>query len=113
MINAKSSLIAGTIAALSASARCVGPLLFVGFGFSGAWIGNLIALEPYRPVFIALALIFFGIAFRKLYFVPRVCLPGSACAASLTYSWQRAVFWIVAAPMTVLLAVPVLAPLFM
>ncbi|MBL7590294.1 mercuric transporter MerT family protein, partial [Escherichia coli] len=50
-------LAAGGIAAILASACCLGPLLLVALGFSGAWIGNLTVLEPYRPIFIGAALI--------------------------------------------------------
>ncbi|GIV59176.1 cation transporter [Rhodocaloribacter litoris] len=43
-------------AAVAASACCTLPLLLVALGVGGAWIGTLTALEPYRPVFIVLAL---------------------------------------------------------
>lgn len=43
-------------AALAASACCTIPLLLVALGLGGAWIGTLTALEPFRPLFIALAL---------------------------------------------------------
>jgi hypothetical protein len=29
----------------------------IALGFSGAWIGNLTVLEPYRPIFIGVALV--------------------------------------------------------
>ncbi|EMR15037.1 mercuric transport protein, partial [Klebsiella quasipneumoniae] len=29
---------------------CLGPLVLIALGFSGAWIGNLTVLEPYRPI---------------------------------------------------------------
>jgi len=45
----RGSLLVGGVAALVASACCLGPLVLVVLGFSGAWIGNLTALEPYRP----------------------------------------------------------------
>src|SRR3546814_4530197 len=51
------ALLAGGITALLASTCCLGPLVLVALGFSGAWIGNLTALEPYRPFFIGAALI--------------------------------------------------------
>ena len=53
----RGSLLAGGVAALLASACCLGPLVLVVLGFSGAWIGNLTALEPYRPWFLAAALV--------------------------------------------------------
>ncbi len=43
-------------AAIAASACCTIPLLLVALGVGGAWIGTLTALEPFRPLFIVLAL---------------------------------------------------------
>jgi len=57
-------LLAGGVAAILASTCCLGPLLLVTLGFSGAWIGNLTVLEPYRPIFI-------GVGLLALFF----CLP--------------------------------------
>ena len=45
----RGSLVAGGIAAVLASACCLGPLVLIALGVSGPWIGNLAALEPYRP----------------------------------------------------------------
>ena len=53
--NARGALAAGGLAALLASTCCLGPLVLVTLGFGGAWIGNLTALEPYRPVFLGAA----------------------------------------------------------
>jgi mercuric ion transport protein len=36
-------------------------------GFSGAWIGNLTVLEPYRPIFIGVALVALFFAWRRIY----------------------------------------------
>jgi mercuric ion transport protein len=36
------------VAAVLASSCCIGPLLLVTLGVSGAWIGNLTALVPSR-----------------------------------------------------------------
>jgi mercuric ion transport protein len=68
-VNAKSSLLAGVAAGIGASVCCVGPLALLALGVSGAWIGNLTALEPYRPLFIGLTLVFLGLAFLRLYLV--------------------------------------------
>src|SRR5207245_8407831 len=42
------ALFAGGLAAILASTCCLGPLILISVGFSGAWIGNLTVLEPYR-----------------------------------------------------------------
>ena len=111
-LNAKNSLIIGILAAFGASVCCVGPLILLALGIGGAWIGNLTAMEPYRPVFIGLTLLFLGLAFRRLYQVPQVCAPGTPCADPRTLKRQRMTFSIVAALLLSLLAVPWLAPLF-
>ena len=111
-LNAKGSLVAGVLAGIGASVCCVGPLVLLALGIGGAWIGNLTALEPYRPFFIGLTLLFLGLAFRKLYFVPRVCASGAPCADPTTSQRQRLTFWAVAMLLLGLLAVPSFAPLF-
>jgi len=72
----------------------------------------LLALEPYRPIFIGLTLLFLGLAFRRLYLAPQVCVPSTPCADSRTVTRRRLTFWMVAMPLLSLLAVPWLAPLF-
>ena len=108
----RGSLIAGTLAAIGASVCCVGPLVLLSLGIGGTWVGSLTAMEPYRPFFFGLTLLFLGLAFRRLYLVPQVCAPGAACADPRTLRRQRLVFWIVAVLLLGLLAVPLLAPLF-
>jgi mercuric ion transport protein len=112
VLNAKRSLVAGILAAIGASVCCVGPLVLLALGIGGAWIGNLTAFEPYRPLFIGLMLLFLGVAFRKLYLVPKVCAPGVACADPQATQRQRLLFWSVAVLVLGLLAVPWFAPLF-
>lgn len=111
-LNAKRSLIVGTLAAIGASVCCVGPLVLVLLGIGGAWVGNLLAFEPFRPIFIGLALIFLGLAFRKLYLAPQACAPERACANPLVLHRQRLIFWIVSVLTLCLLALPLAAPLF-
>src|SRR5260370_32285487 len=54
----------GILAALGAASCCVIPFALFTLGVSGAWIGNLTALEPYQPIFAAVSLSF--ISFRPL-----------------------------------------------
>ncbi len=63
--NGRGALFAGGLAAILASTCCLGPLVLVALGFSGAWIGNLTVLEPYRPLFIGAALVAL-FTYRKL-----------------------------------------------
>ena len=111
-LNAKTALVGGVLASIGASTCCVGPLLLLSLGIGGAWIGNLTALEPYRPVFIVLVLVFLGLAFRKLYLVPQNCDSEVNCIADRTTGAQRLIFWIAAPLLLGLVAVPWLMPLF-
>ena len=76
----RGALVGGGLAAILASACCLGPLVLVTLGFSGAWIGNLTALEPYRPLFIGVALVAMGFAWRRIYRPAQQCKPGEVCA---------------------------------
>jgi len=105
-------LVAGILAAVGASICCVGPLVLLALGVSGAWIGSLTAFEPYRPVLIGLTLLFLALAFHRLYLARRVCMPGSACADPRTLKRQRLAFWIVTILVFCLISIPWFAPLF-
>jgi mercuric ion transport protein len=60
-------LIGSLLAGIAASACCTGPLVLLLLGFGGAWIGSLTALEPYRPIFIGVAVIALFIAYLRIY----------------------------------------------
>lgn len=53
----RGALLTGGLAAILASTCCLGPLVLITLGVSGAWIGNLTLLEPYRPIFIGAAVV--------------------------------------------------------
>ena len=106
------ALLAGGITALLASTCCLGPLVLVALGFSGAWIGNLTVLEPYRPYFIGAALIAMVFAWRRIYRPATACEPGDVCAVPQVRTTYKVLFWIVAALVLVALTFPYLATLF-
>jgi mercuric ion transport protein len=56
----------GIAAALGAASCCVIPFALFTLGVSGAWIGNLTALEPYQPIFAAVALGFIAVGAMRL-----------------------------------------------
>src|SRR5260370_13727369 len=92
--NVKGALAAGGIAAILASTCCLGPLVLLALGFSGAWIGNLTQLEPYRPVFIGMALVALYFAYRRIYRPAAECAPGRVCAIPPVRTTYQATFWI-------------------
>ena len=111
-LNAKAALFGGVLAGIGASACCLGPLLLLSLGIGGAWIAHLTALEPYRPAFMVLAVLFLGLAFWRLYLTPQSCALEDNCAAGSTRSVQRLLFWVLA-PLTLgLIASPWLIALF-
>jgi mercuric ion transport protein len=90
----KLALAGGVLAGIGASACCVGPFLLLSLGIGGAWIGHLTALEPYRPIFIGLTILFLSLAFRKLYLVPQSCAGEDNRVADRTRRVQTILFWI-------------------
>ena len=111
-LNAKAALFGGVLAGIGASACCVGPLLLLSLGIGGAWIAHLTALEPYRPAFMVLAVLFLGLAFRKLYLKPQSYALKDNCDADSTRSVQQVLFWILAPVTLGLIASPLLIALF-
>ena len=105
-------LIAGGVAAILASTCCLGPLLLVGIGLSGAWIGNLARLEPFRPAFVAIALVALMIAYRRIFRPKDQCAPGNVCSVPQVKALYKAIFWIVAILVLIALSFPYLLPLF-
>lgn len=99
-------------AALLASTCCLGPLVLVTLGVSGAWIGNLTALEPYRPWFIAAALIALLLAWRRIFRPKPACAPSEICATPQVRRGYKAFFWIVATLVVVAIGFPYAMPLF-
>ncbi len=90
------TLWAAGLAAVLASTCCLGPLLLLALGFSGAWIGSLGRLEPYRPLFLAAAAIALVLAGRTIFRPARVCAPGTACSVPSTRRLYRVLFVAVA-----------------
>ena len=105
-------LVIGGIAALFASACCLGPLVLVLIGVSGAWIGNLAALEPYRPFFISAALIALFFAWRRIFQPAQNCKPGEVCAVPQIKMIYKVIFWFVAALVLLAIVFPYILPLF-
>ena len=108
----KGTLVAGGLAAILASTCCLGPLVLVTLGVSGAWIGNLTILEPYRPIFIGVALVALFFAWRRIFRPVQACEPGEVCAIPQVRTAYKAIFWIVAALVLIAFAFPSVLPLF-
>ncbi len=110
----KGALAGGVLAAIGASLCCLGPLVLVGLGLGGAWMAQLSALEPYRPLFLGVAVIALALAYRQLYRlrVEETCAPGAVCAAPRAQRLYKGLFWAVAVLVVLAGVSPYLAPLF-
>lgn len=88
---AAAGAILGTVAA---SSCCIVPLVLLSVGISGAWIGNLTALEPYKPIFIAITLGFLGYGYWIVYRKPPPCGDNATCAKPLPVQVVKSSLWI-------------------
>ncbi|MBU0785133.1 MAG: mercury transporter MerT [Gammaproteobacteria bacterium] len=93
------TLIASALAAFGASICCLGPLLLLAVGVGGSSsLGMFTALEPYRPVFIAITLGLLALAYYKMFWRKADC---ESCSRG-----QKLVFWVIAVLSILMLAVP-------
>lgn len=93
----ESVLLGGSLAAaLAASACCIGPLVIalVGIGSAGA----ALAVAPYRPYLLGLAVLLLAGAFYVTYRRTRpACEPEGSCALPAASRRNRILLWISAA----------------
>lgn len=108
----RAALAAGGVAALLAGACCLGPLVLVSVGVSGAWLANFQLLEPYRPFFIGIAALALAFAWRRIYRPAAQCKPGEVCAMPRARRGYKVGFWSVAVLLVFMLVYPYFAPLF-
>jgi mercuric ion transport protein len=106
------ALFLGGLAVILASTCCLGPVVLVALGLSGAWIGNLTRLEPYRPFFIAGALIALFFAGRQIFRPAQTCNPGEVCAVPRTRRIHKVLFVTVCILVVIALAFPYVVKLF-
>ena len=106
------ALFVGGLAAILASTCCLGPLLLVAVGLSGAWIGNLTRLEPYRPFFIGAAVVALFFAGRRIFRPAHACEPGEVCAVPSTRRIYKILFVTVSVLVLIALVFPYVVKLF-
>ena len=106
------ALLGAGIAAIFASACCLALLILPLLGFSGAWMGHLTALEPYRPFFIGVAVLALLLASRRIWQPVGDCQPSTVCAqpqVRLSYQW---LFGLVVLLVTIAVDFPYITLLF-
>ena len=102
----RGALAAGGLAAILALACCLGPLILVLLGFSGAWIANLTALEPWRPWFSLATLACLGWAFWTMYGPNSRCRSDGACVDPRILRRRRIWLWVATVVIVLLLLFP-------
>jgi mercuric ion transport protein len=109
----KTALLAGGIAAMLASACCLGPLLLLALGISGVWISSLVALEPYQPLFLAVAFVALLFAARRIWRpAAEDCGSAQVCARPVVRRGYKLLFGLVAGLIVVAVGFPFVAPVF-
>ena len=112
----RTGLLAGAslAGAVLASACCIVPLVLFLLGIGGAWMANLTALAPYKPLFVAIAgaLILAGfISMRRRR--RRACDVNGYCASTLSTWITTVALWASTLLVVAVLLWPYLLPILM
>lgn len=106
--------ISGILGALAASSCCIVPLVLFSLGIGGAWIGNLTALAPYKPFFVAGTTGVLGYGFYLVYWKPRrACADDAACARPIPSRLVQIALWIATVLVAAAFAFDYVAPLLL
>lgn len=90
--------VSSILGAIAASSCCIVPLILFSLGIGGAWIGNLTALAPYKPLFVAGTAGLLGYGFYLVYWRPRrACADGAACERPLPNRLVQFALWLATA----------------
>ncbi len=104
----------GALGAVAASSCCIVPVVLFSLGATGAWIGNLVALAPYQPVFVTVTAGFLGTGFYMVYRRPKASgADGAPCARPIPNRIVTAVLWSSVALTAAALAFPYAAPVIL
>jgi mercuric ion transport protein len=102
----------GILSAVAASSCCIVPLILFGLGIGGAWIGNLTALAPYKPLFVAGTAGIVGNGLYLVYWKPgQACADGAACARPIPSRFVKLALWFATALVVAAFAFDYVAPL--
>ena len=111
----KGNVVIGATAAgaLLATTCYVLPFTLFTIGISGAWLGNLASLAPYRPWFIGIALVLLagGIYMMRKKRIAAACASGGYCESTFGHSVQMTVLITSDIVIATAIAWPMLLPL--
>ena len=100
------------IGAVLASSCCIGPLVLITLGASGAWIGKLTALKAYQPLFVALAIGFLGYGFWRAYGKEKQICDSESCETPRSDRIVKIALWVATVLVVVALTTDYWAPIF-
>ncbi len=104
----------GVLGALTASACRIAPLVLFGLGVSGAWIGNLTAVAPYQPIFVAVTLGFLVAGFVMVYRTPKAACPvDTTHAPPISTRTTKIALWSATILIAAAIAFPYVTPLIL
>lgn len=104
----------GILGALAASSCCIIPLILFSLGIGGAWIGNLTALAPYKPLFVTGTAAVLGYGFYLVYWRPRqACAGDAACARPIPNRVVQIGLWLATVLVIAAFAFDNVAPLLL
>ena len=106
--------VGGILGALAASSCCIIPLILFSLGIGGAWIGNLTALAPYKPLFVAGTTGILGYGFYLVYWKPRrACADDAVCARPVPSRVVQIALWAATALVAAAFLFDYVAPLLL
>lgn len=105
--------VGGILGGLAATSCCILPLVLFSLGISGAWIGNLTALAPFKPYFAAGTLALLGYGYYLVYVKPKQACADGSCARPLPNRLVKSSLWIATALVVAALAFDYVAPLLL
>lgn len=106
--------VGGILGALAASSCCIVPLILFSVGTGGAWIGNLTALAPYKPIFVIGTTGALGYGFYLVYWKPRrACAADAACTRPVSSRLVKLALWIATVLVAAAFAFDYVAPLLL
>ncbi len=106
----------GVLGAVAMTSCCITPLVAFSLGATGAWIGTLAALYPYKLYFLVPAVGFLAGGFYKAYRKPAAgeCGTEGACAMPPVFDRvNKLVLWAASVLVLAALAFPYVAPAFL
>lgn len=103
------------LGALAMSSCCIVPLALFSLGITGAWIGNLASLYPYKPYFFVATAVFLGLGFYRVYRKPSTaaCKGEGQCGTRLSMRITKSALWLSTVLVLAALAFPYYAPILL